>query len=408
MSLDGASSIWVVATRICALDATTGAPDPGTLTYTTDTAMKLSFQPSVETGDEIKVKNAAGNLAVAAKHDDIPWVGDITFELATPNPILEGLLTGATVFTASGAALGAPSGYSATAQITLGSLAAGTYGYRVAQYNQYGETPAQADFTATVASGTAGTVVIGGGTMAAGALGAYVFGRTIGSEGYLGVIPNIGTQATSAASGTGTPTSLAVTALTSAIPVGTTFTIAGDTNSPKIVFTTTAFAPVGAVTLQVSVSQSITTTIAAGNLVPVFVDNGTIAPGKGVQTTDTTAGPGLGVGLQAPALGSVPAAASAGVSIECFSQAFLLGQQAWPLPYWRTVFPRVTGGYVTTRDLTNGNLQTPIKAVGRQNPNWGSGPFGDWQFDSTKWWQRARCGAEIVPTVSLTGLAATN
>jgi hypothetical protein len=404
---DGATSIWVVATRICALDSTTGAPDPGTLTYTTDTAMKLTHQPTVETGDAITVKNAAGNLAVAAKHDDIPWMGDITFELATPNPILEGLLTGATVLTATGTALGAPTGYTATSQTTLGSLSAGTYGYRVAQYNQYGETTPQNDVSAVVASGTTGTVVIGGGTLAAGSLGAYVFGRTIGQEQFLGIIQNIGSQATSAASGTGTVTSLTVTALTQAIPAGFTFQIAGDTNTTKIVFTTTAPTPPNAVTVPVTVSQSITTTIAAGAIVPVFVDTGIITPGKGVQTTDTTAGPGQGVGIIAPPLGTVAGAAAAGVSIEVFSQAFLLGQQAWPQPYWRTVFPRVTGGYTTSRDLTNGNLQTPIKANGRQNPNWGTGPFGDWQFASTGWWQRARCGVEVVPTVSLTGLAAT-
>jgi hypothetical protein len=80
MAADGATSIWVVATRICALDPNTFAPDPGTLTYTTDTAMKLTYQPTVETGDAITLKNAAGNLSVAAKHDDIPWIGDITFE----------------------------------------------------------------------------------------------------------------------------------------------------------------------------------------------------------------------------------------------------------------------------------------------------------------------------------------
>jgi hypothetical protein len=408
MAADGATSIWVVATRICALDPNTFAPDPGTLTYTTDTAMKLTYQPTVETGDAITLKNAAGNLSVAAKHDDIPWIGDITFELATPNPILEGLLTGATVLSANGTALGAPSGYTATSQLTLGTLPAATYGYRAAQYNAYGQSTAQNDFTATVASGATGTVVIGGGTLAAGALGAYIFGRTIGSERFLGIIPNIGTQATSAASGAGSPTSLAVTALTQAIPIGTTFTISGDTNTTKIVFTVTATTPPGAVALPVTVSQSITTTIAAGNLVPVFVDTGQITPGAGFQTVDTTAGPGLGAGLAAAPLGIVPAAAAAGVSIECFSEAFLLGQQAFPYPFWRHVFPRITGGYATSRDLTNANLQTPIKAVGRQNPNWGTGPFGDFQFASTAWWQRARCGAEVVPTVSLTGLAATN
>jgi hypothetical protein len=406
--MDGATSIWVVATRITALDPNTFAPDPGTLCYTTDTLMKLTHQPTVETGDKITQKNAAGNLSVAAVHDDIAYNGEITFELATPNPILEGLLTGATVLTASGTALGAPSGFTATGQTTLGTLAAGTYGYRASLYNGYGQSTAQNDFTASVASGSTGTVVIGGGTLAAGALGAYVFGRTQGSERFLGVIPNIGSQATSAVSGTGSVASLTVTPLTATIPSGMTFQISGDTNTPKIVFTATATATPGAVTVPVSVSQSVTVTIAAAAIVPVLVDTGQVTPGAAPQTTDTTGGPGLGVGIAAPTFGSVPAAASAGVSIECFSQAFQQGQQAFPNPYWRTVFPRVTGGITQSRDLTNGNLQTPIKANGRQNPNWGTGPFGDFQFSSTAWWTRVRCGAEVVPIVSLTGAPATN
>lgn len=411
--IDGATSIWVVASRITPLDVNTFAPDPGSLCYTTDTAMKLTFQPTVETGDAITIKNASGNLSVAAKHDDIPWIGDITFELATPNPILTQLLTGGVVINASGTALGAPSGFAATAQTTLGTLPAGTYGYRAAQYNQYGQSTAQNDFSATT-TGSTGTVIIGGGTLAAGALGAYIFGRTIGSERFIGIIPNLGSQTTNAASGTGTPTSLTVTALTASIPSGTTFQLSGDTNSPKITFVTTAFAPVGAVVLPVSVTtvpgmsaQSITTTIAtAAAIVPVLVDAAVTATGAAPQSTDTTAGAGLGAGLQAPAFGTV--ANPTGVSIEMWSQAFNLGQQAFPYPYWRWVFPRVTGGYLTSRDLANANLQTPIKATGRQNPNWGTGPMGDFQDDSTKWWQCVRCGAEVVPPVSLVGVAATN
>lgn len=86
--------------------------------------------------------------------------------------------------------------------------------------------------------------------------------------------PNIGTQSTSAASGTadgtGNVTSLQVNALTHSILSGTTFQIAGDTNSPPSMFTTTAFAPVGAVTLSVLVSPPVFTTIAPGQIEPLF------------------------------------------------------------------------------------------------------------------------------------------
>jgi hypothetical protein len=406
MPIDGATSIWVVASRLTPLDASTFAPDPGSLVYSTDTLMKATFQPTVETGDAVLQKNASGNLSVAAKHDDIPWIGDITIDLATSNPILEGLLCGGSVYTASGAALGTPTGLTVTGQTTLGTLAAGTYGYRAAHYNQYGQTTACADVTVTT-TGSTSTVVITGPTFVAGSLGAYIYGRTIGSEKFIGIIPNLGSQATGATSGAGAVTSLTVTALTQSIPAGTTFQITGDSNSPKIVWTTTAFAPVGAVTLQVTASQSVTTTIAAAAIIPCLVDAGAaVTSALAVQTTDTTAGPGLGVGIAVSTLGTP--GNSVGVSLEVFSQAWLLGQQAYPQPFWRWVFPRITGGYVTARDSTNANMATSIKAIARQNPNWGTGPFGDWQLSSTNWWQRARCGAEIVPAVSLTGVAATN
>jgi hypothetical protein len=405
MPIDGAASIWVVATRVTALDANTFAPDPGTLCYTTDTLMKLTYAPKVESGDSITQKNAAGNLAVANQHDDIPWLGQIQLDLATPNEILEGILAGGTTTTASGAALGTPTGLAATAQATAGTLAAGVYGYRAAQYNAYGQSTAENDVSATT-TGTTGAVVLSGLTFAAGAYGVYIFGRTIGNERFIGIIPNLGSQATSVASGTGTVTSLTVTALTQSIPLGTTFQITGDTNTTKITFTTTAFAPVGAVTIPVSTSPAtVTTTIAAAAIIPVLMDTGATTPGAAVQSTDTTAGPGLGAGLLAPTLGV--SANPPGVSLECWTYSSLIGTQAFPYPYRWFVFPRVTGLYRDSTDLTNASMATPLKGYARPNANWGTGPLGTWPIASTSWWQRTRCGAEMVPAVSLTGVAAT-
>ena len=267
-------------------------------------------------------------------------------------------------------------------QTTLGTLPAATYGYRASQYNVFGETLAEATVTATT-TGSTGLNVISGLTLAAAASGARIYGRTQGIEQYLGVIPNIGSQATSSASGTGTVTSLAVTALTSSIPQGTTFQIAGDTNTTKIVFTTTAFAPAGTVVLAVSTSQSVTTTIAPGAINPVFVDSGSITPSGNLPTTDQTAGPGSATGYQAPALGSV--ANPNGVSVECFSYAIVGGRQATVLPYWWWVFPCFANAHIMPRDLTNANAQTIIEGDGFQNPNWGGGPggaTGNFPFDS--------------------------
>jgi hypothetical protein len=392
---DGAASIFAVATRISTLDSS-GYVDPGANTYTTTTLVKCTVNPVVETGDDIVIKNAAGDLAAWAKHPDMRKYHTVSLELATPDPALEAACAGGVIFTDSSSALGTPTGLTVTPQTTLGTLAAGTYGYRATYYNAYGESAAANDVSA-VTTGSTSLNVINVGTMAAGALGVRVYGRTIGGEQLIGQIPNIGTQSTSAASGTGTVTSLSMTALTKSIPIGTTFQIAGDTNSPKIVFTTTAFAPAGTVTLAVSASQSVTTTIAAGNLVPVFVDTGAVTPSGYVPQSDTTAGPGE-VGYQEPALGIV--GNPNGISIELWSKAIIAGFQTSTLPYYRWVLPRVTGMHTTQRDIANTNTQTVMEGQGYGNPNWGSGPFGDWQFDSSKVFQRARCGAQVLPAAS--------
>lgn len=74
--------------------------------------------------------------------------------------------------------------------------------------------------------------------------------------------------ATTASTGTGAPTSLAVDALTQPLAAGTTFAIAGDTNSPSIVFTLTTAGAVGDTSLAVTASPAITTAIAPGALLP--------------------------------------------------------------------------------------------------------------------------------------------
>jgi hypothetical protein len=408
MSLpDGSASVWCSALRISVLDVN-GYVDPGANTYTTSQLVKATLTPVTETGDDIAIKNANGDLVVFAKHGDIPKYYTVSLELGTPDPALENICCGGTLLNSTAAALGTPTGLVVTPQITLGSLPAATYGYRATQYNAFGESTAQADVSAVVASGVAGANVISGVVMGVGALGVRVYGRTIGGEQYLGTYPNIGAQVTNAASGTGTPTSLSVgtggLGLTQSIPPGTTFQIAGDTNTVKIVFTTTAFAPVGAVTLPVAVSQSITTTIAAGALVAVFVDTGVITPSGNIPQTDQTAGPGV-AGYATSNMGVV--ANPNGVSLEFFEKAINGGFQASVQPYWQWVMPRVANMHVMPRDLTNANTQTVMEGQGFQNPNWGSGPFGQWPFASTQVIQRARVGAAVLPVAGYNAVAAT-
>ena len=400
---DGAASIWVKATRLSVLDAN-GFVDPGANTYTTQSVVKATVTPVLETGDDIAIKNAAGNLSAWGKHGDIPKYYTVQLELATPDPALIQMMAGGLLQEASGTALGAPTGLTVV-NLNKGSatskLAASTvYGYRVTQYNQYGESVAANDVNLTTGTGAENVNVIGGLTTAAGAVGVKVYGRTIGQEQYIGSFLLIGSQATSSASGTGTVTKLKVTALTASVPIGTEFQIAGDTNTEKIVFTTTAFAPEGAVELKVKTLQaSVTTTIAAGAIQQVLVDEGKIVPNGNVPAVDTTAGPGPYTGYQAPALGSV--ANENGVSMEFFEEAIVGGYQAGSLPYFRHVLPRVTNMHVMPKDFTNANLATTLEGQAFQNSNWGTGPTGDYQFDSTKVYQYTRCGSQIVPPVGL-------
>lgn len=388
-----------MAARLQTLDAY-GFVDPSAVTYTTYQTMKVTATPVISTGDDIEVKNASGDLSVFAKHGDMIKYGTLSFELATPDPALEQLMCGGTTLSSTAAALGTPTGLTVVPQATLGTLSSGIYGYRATQFNAFGESIGQADVSATV-TGPTGACVLSGVTLAAGALGARIYGRTVGGELLLGSYVNIGAQATSAASGTGTPATLTVTPITKAIPAGYTFQIAGDTNTTKIVFTTLAFAPVGATTLAVAESQSITTTIPAGAIMPCFVDTGVLSTANqpASPTTDQTAGPGI-AGYQAPPLGAVPATASAGVSLELYEKAIIGGTQATAQPYWRYVFPAFRNAHIMPRDFTNANTQTVMEGQAFENPNWGSGGFGDWPFDSTKWTQRMRCGAAIVPVPS--------
>ena len=307
------AAIWAVATRITALDPN-GYPVAGANSFTTDRLLKATLTPVVETGDDVAIKNAAGDISAWGKHGDMVKYGTLAIELTTPNPELEQVMAGGVAYSDSSVALGLPTGLTVTGQTTLGVLAAGVYGYRATQFNSYGESLPEAEVQVTT-TGSTGAVVVGGITLAAGALGARVYGRSPGGEQYLGSIPNIGSQA------------------------------------------------------------------------------------------DMPAGPGANVGYQMPALGAV--ANTNGVSIEFFMKRMIRGYQAADYPYYRILLPRVTNLHTLARDITNANFQTQLEGQAFENPNWGSGPFGDWQFDSTKMAQRAACGAQILPVASQTAVQAT-
>ena len=406
MALATGAAVWAVATRITQLDPN-GYVISGSNSYTTNELIKATITPVNTTGDAIEIKNAAGDLAVWALHGDMMKWKTVALDMALPDPQLEAACAGGTLLGSTAAALGLTTGLTVTGQTTLGLLPAGTYGYRATQYNSFGESVAEAEVTVTN-TGTTSTNVLSGVTPAAGALGVGYYGRTIGGEALLGYQPVIGTQGPlTSASGTGTVTSLAITALTSPIPKGYTFTISTDPNSPLIVFTTTAEAGVGATTLLVSASQSVTTTIPVSTSVldPVFVDTGAIVPTSRSPLTDLTAGPGASIGYGQSAPG--PVGNPNGVSIEFFEKRIINGYQAADYPYWHYVMPRVANMIIGARDVTNANLQTMLTGQAFLNPNWSSGPAGDWPFASTFIDARTPCGAQIVPVAGVTPVAAS-
>jgi hypothetical protein len=136
-----------------------------------------------------------------------------------------------------------------------------------------------------------------------------------------------------------------------------------------------------------------------------YTDLGTITPVGALPAVNTTAGPGAGVGYAAPNMGIV--GNPNGVSVELFGKATINGVQATSLPYWRWVIPGVKNLVAQQRDFTNALLQNQFNGQAFPNPNWGGGPFGDWQFASAQVVQRARCGVDIVPADALTLIAAT-
>ena len=137
-----------------------------------------------------------------------------------------------------------------------------------------------------------------------------------------------------------------------------------------------------------------------------FVDSGAFGTPVGAPSaTNTTAGPGVASGYAAPTLGVV--GNPNGFGFEFWSKAIVKGQQASYLPYYRWVIPGCKNFTQQPRDATNAGMQNTYKGEAFENPNWGSGPFGDWQFGSTQVFQRARASAFTVPAPGFASTPAT-
>ena len=342
---DGAASVNSVATRVAALDQYGNIP-VGSPTYCTDQLVKATFAPVVETGDDLVQKNADGNIIWHYKHGNMPKYWTVSLDMATPDPTLENILAGGTLLYDSTAALTAPtSAPTATAAGTGGVLPVGSYLYKYSYANQYGETAASPELAAAVAVTAGQKVTL---TMTAGTGNAYV---------------NVYRTVAGGATGT----------------------------------------------------EQLVATIAAGTS---FVDDGTNgyadgvyrAPSGALPTANTTAGPslaaGAAVGIQAAPLGTV--GQPNGFCLELWGRAIVKGVQATYLPYYRYIIPMVKNAMPETRAVTDAGLENIYTGEAFENPNAGGGPFGDFQFDTSKVWDRIRASAFTVPKVGFTNTPATS
>ena len=388
--------VFAAATRITQLDAD-GNVIPGSSVFVTEQLMKATITPVNEAGNTAALFNAAGNLGVFYLNGDIPKWYTVAIEMVYPDPQIEALLTGGMLFNDSTAALGTPADApTVVGESTGGTLPAGQYEYVYAYFSAFGRTLPSAGATITT-TGSTSLARVTPLDMPDGSLGAVIFGRLLGQLQALGQVPNIGSQATSAASGTGEISSLSMTALTETIPAGTTFTITGDTNTPPVVFTAAETGTVGADVLAVN-TVDVTITIAAADLIPVFVDTGSVKPAGVPNTSDLSGGPGIGVGQQSPAPGVV--ANPNGVSLEFFMKRYEDGHQATDYPYFWFALPCVKYFVVGARDVTNAELQALYTGAAFPNDNWDGGPSGQFPFDASEILQWTLCGEDVVPTPS--------
>lgn len=98
---DGAASLHCVSLRVAQLNAQ-GVPATGNQLYVTDSLVQLGFNPEVETGPESITRNAAGALCVVYKLPDIVKRLTMTVDICTPDPELEEVLAGGTIYVSGG------------------------------------------------------------------------------------------------------------------------------------------------------------------------------------------------------------------------------------------------------------------------------------------------------------------
>jgi hypothetical protein len=114
-----------------------------------------------------------------------------------------------------------------------------------------------------------------------------------------------------------------------------------------------------------------------------FVDVGGAPIAGAPPSVNTTSGPGA-VGYAVPSLGIV--GAPNGVSVEVWTRNIVNGNA---FGYRRWLYPWVRNLIRDNYNLDNNPVDNVFKGEAYGNPNWGSGPVGDWPLASSQVCQRA-------------------
>lgn len=173
-------SLHCVAFRVCRLAADGSTPaDVGSGSmYVSDKLMKIEFNPEMDEGPEVANRGASGAMIQTFKLPDLLKRMNMTVQVGTGDPELEYIMSGGDVLTSAASALSAMGALGSSTATSGGSLAAGTYGYKVSALSQYGETAASAEKT-QVTTGSTSTVTLTWSTVTD-AVGYRIYGRTSG------------------------------------------------------------------------------------------------------------------------------------------------------------------------------------------------------------------------------------
>ena len=121
---DNAGSVRGRALRVTQLD-TTGAPVTGTAAdcYLTGGFISFTFTAAYNTGNEVQVTNAAGEVCVYYKLPDTLKNVTTKLDICDPDPVLTSMLIGGDVLTAAGTSEYAPPGTDAQDLVAVGYAA---------------------------------------------------------------------------------------------------------------------------------------------------------------------------------------------------------------------------------------------------------------------------------------------